>query len=70
MSSAERFVALLVGIIAILGGIGGMLRLLAVISWRLGQIIGQFSAHVIDDEKVHADIETRMRLVERERRRG
>lgn len=65
MTATERFVALLVGLVAILGGIGGMLKLLAVISWRLGQVIAQFSAHVTSDEKIHADIEARVRLLER-----
>lgn len=67
--STERFVAVLAGIVAVLGGMGAMIRLLAVISWRLGQVVTQFADHVASDEKIHKDIERRMRAMERAKRR-
>jgi hypothetical protein len=71
MSSTERFVALLAGIIAIIGGIGAMLRYLVKISWDMGQLVQRFGDHVTDSGRTHTDQEARIRNLERGgRRRG
>ncbi len=69
MTSTERFVALIVGIFAIIAGIAGMIRLLAKISWEMGKLIERFGDHISDATKIHADQEQRIRLLERGRRR-
>ena len=70
MSSTERFVALLAGIITIIGALGGAIRLLARISWQVGQLVQRFGDHVENATKVHEDQEERLRGLERRRRRG
>jgi hypothetical protein len=62
--SAERFVALLVGIIAILGGLAGIIKVLVTISWKMGQLIQQYNDHVTRSDKIHTDFEERMRRQE------
>lgn len=68
--NAERFVALLVGIVAILGGIGAMLRVLIRISWRMGELVTRFGDHVRTSGDVHRDYEKRLRLLEDRTRRA
>lgn len=69
MTNAERFVSLLVGILTVMGLIGACLRILLTISWNTAKLVEQFNDHVRDDDKIHDDIEARMRLIERGRRR-
>lgn len=65
MAATLRWVTLLVGLIVVLGGVFGSLRLLWVISWRMGQLIQRFGDHVTDANKIHTDQETRIRYLER-----
>jgi hypothetical protein len=69
VTSTERFIALLVGIIAILTGISGMLVFLARISYKLGQLVQRFGDHVLSADRIHGDQETRLRNVENRTRR-
>ena len=69
MSSADRFVALLVGIIAILSGLGAGLRLLWRISWQTGQLVTRLDLHLKDSGETKADYERRLRDLERQPRR-
>jgi C4-dicarboxylate-specific signal transduction histidine kinase len=67
--SAERFIALLVGIIAILGGIGAMIRLLVTISMRVGQVVQRFDDHIKSDDEIHRQTQERLRDLEQYRNR-
>jgi hypothetical protein len=64
-SSTEHFVTLLVGVLSILAMTCGALRVLWVISWRMGQLVERFDRHAEDEKTLHVDIESRLREIER-----
>jgi hypothetical protein len=68
MGSAERFVALLVGILTIIGALAAAIRVLIRISWQMGQLVQRFGDHVTDASRIHQDQEERIRRLERPRR--
>lgn len=57
MTSFERYITLVAGVLAILGT-------LLHITWQMGTFVQQFKDHVTQDDRIHADIETRMRARE------
>jgi hypothetical protein len=57
LTSTDSFVALLVGILTIIGT-------LARISFQLGTLIARFNGHVEISDRVDADHEGRLRLLE------
>jgi hypothetical protein len=67
--TTERFVALLVGIVAIIGGVAGMIRLLVSISLKTGIMVQQLRDHLKRSDEIHTDMETRMRNLELRGRR-
>lgn len=62
-------VALIAGAVAIVGGVGAGLRILARISARLGQLIERFDGHIKVSDEMAADHEQRIRGLESRRRR-
>jgi hypothetical protein len=62
VSATEGFVALLVGILTIIGA-------LARISFQLGVLISRFNGHVSISDRVQDDHEKRLRLLEGGRQR-
>jgi hypothetical protein len=67
--TTERFVALLVGIVAIIGGVAGMIRLLVSISLKTGIMVQQLRDHLKRSDEIHTDMEARMRNLELRGRR-
>lgn len=63
MTPAERYVTLVVGLLAIIG-------FLWRISYTMGGLVKEFRLHVKQSTKIHDDQETRIREVERQRRQG
>lgn len=66
--ATEHFVALLVGVLTIIGLVSGALRVLWQISWRMGQLVERFDNHAKTEAVLHADQETRLRDLEQYRR--
>jgi hypothetical protein len=64
----EHFVALLVGVLTIIGLVGGALRVLWQISWRMGQLVERFDNHMKTESDLHQDQERRLRNLEDYRR--
>lgn len=69
MSGTDRFIALLAGIVTIIGALAAMLRVLMKISWEMGQLVQRFDDHVKASDRADADFENRIRTLERLRRR-
>jgi len=69
VSSADRLVALAVGMCTLLSMMGGALAVLMRISWRVGQLVTRLDLHLREAEKVDARITEleRERLVRRRR---
>lgn len=63
MTPAERYITLVVGLIAIIG-------FLWRISYTMGGLVKEFRIHVKQSAKTHDDQETRIREIERQRRQG
>lgn len=63
-------VALVVGIVTIIGALGAAIRVLLRISWQMGELVTRFGDHVEQATKIHSDQETRIRDLERPPRRG
>jgi hypothetical protein len=64
VSRTDQFVALIAGIVAIIGGIAAMLRVLIKISYAMGSLTQQFSQHMDDAKEIGDDHETRLRKLE------
>lgn len=63
MTPAERYVTLVVGLIAIIG-------FLWRISYSMGGLVKEFRMHVKQSSEIHRDQEKRLREVEHQRRQG
>lgn len=62
MNGLGQFIALVVGILTIIG-------ILMRIAWTTGQLVQRFGDHVVQDDKIHANQEERIRNLENRTRR-
>jgi flagellar biogenesis protein FliO len=63
VTAAERYITLTIGIITII-------TILLRIAWTTGRLMQQFGDHLKNSERVHQDIETRVRKIEQQPGQG
>jgi hypothetical protein len=52
VDAAERFIALLVGIVTVLGLMGAGLVFLMRISMRMGQLVERLDSHIVSQDRI------------------